>query len=95
MADYDRRHRVSCLGEMPDTLQQDISGKIHQSYIGSILRVLIEEKPEKNLFVGRTDFQAPDVDGVVYISAGQLPMGGFADIKIVDALEYDLMGESV
>ncbi len=76
------------------SLQQNISRKIHQNYIGTTCPVLIEEKPEKNLFVGRTYFQAPEVDGVVYIQAEELPVGHFTDIKIVDALEYDLMGET-
>ncbi|MFO7964979.1 MAG: 30S ribosomal protein S12 methylthiotransferase RimO [Desulfobacterales bacterium] len=76
------------------SLQQQISEDIQKTCIGSKLRVLIEEKPEKGLFVGRTDFQAPEVDGVVYIDTGkQLSVGDFADIRIVDALEYDLMGE--
>ena len=58
-------------------------------------RVLIEEK-EKNgphTFIGRSEYDAPDVDGVVYVrSKGPLKIGDFVQVKITDAYEYDLAG---
>ena len=75
--------------------QSDISLKNNQKYIGRVLKVLVEEKSEDNLFVGRTYFQAPEVDGITYINSNQLQPGRFAGIKITDAFEYDLAGKTV
>ncbi|MDL1968591.1 MAG: 30S ribosomal protein S12 methylthiotransferase RimO [Deltaproteobacteria bacterium] len=75
--------------------QADISLKNNQKYIGKVLKVLVEEKSEDNLFIGRTYFQAPEVDGITYINSNQLQPGRFAGIKITDAFEYDLAGKTV
>ncbi len=75
--------------------QADISLKNNQKYIGKVLKVLVEEKSEDNLFVGRSYFQAPEVDGITYINSNQLQPGRFAGIKITDAFEYDLAGKTV
>lgn len=75
--------------------QAEISLKNNQKYIGRVLRVLMEEKSKDNLFIGRTCFQAPEVDGITYINSNQLQLGRFADIKITDAFEYDLAGKTV
>ena len=75
--------------------QADISLKNNQKYIGRVLKVLVEEKSEDNLFIGRTYFQAPEVDGITYINSKQLQPGRFAGIKITDAFEYDLAGKTV
>ena len=76
--------------------QSDISAKNNQKYIGKIVKVLVEEFLENNLFAGRTNFQAPDVDGVSYINIGQSPfqlkIGCITDMRVTDAMEYDLMG---
>jgi ribosomal protein S12 methylthiotransferase len=79
--------------------QADISAVNNQKYIGRIVQVLVEESLENNLFAGRTVFQAPEVDGVSYINTGQSPfqlkIGSIADMRVTDAMEYDLMGESI
>ena len=75
--------------------QADISLKNNQKYIGKVLKVLVEEKSKDNLFIGRTYFQAPEVDGITYINSNQLQPGRFAGIKITDAFEYDLAGKTV
>jgi ribosomal protein S12 methylthiotransferase len=79
--------------------QADISATNNQKYIGRIVNVLVEESLDNNLFAGRTIFQAPEVDGVSYINAGLSPfhlkIGCIADMRVTDAMEYDLMGESV
>ena len=76
--------------------QSDISAKNNQKYIGKTVKVLVEESLENNLFAGRTNFQAPDVDGVSYINIGQSPfqlkIGCITDMRVTDAMEYDLMG---
>ena len=78
--------------------QQKISRSLQERCIGRTLRVLIEERQEgdKNVFLGRSEYDAPDVDGVVYVrSPKALKAGDFVDVKITDAYEYDLGGTSV
>ncbi|MFA6141684.1 MAG: 30S ribosomal protein S12 methylthiotransferase RimO [Candidatus Omnitrophota bacterium] len=78
-------------------LQQSISEKILRKSIGRTLEVLIDEKCEdaRNKFVGRTRGDAPDIDGVVYVSGRNIKVGEFYDVMITDSVEYDLIGEKV
>lgn len=75
--------------------QIDISTEKNARYLGQTLDVLIEESPEAGLFLGRTVFQAPEVDGLVYVNAPSLSVGRFAPVSITDTLEYDLVGEAL
>ncbi|MDX9817644.1 MAG: radical SAM protein, partial [Desulfococcus multivorans] len=74
--------------------QRDISTEKNAAYLDRTLDVLIEESPEADLFLGRTAFQAPEVDGLVYVKGRELPLGRFAPVTIIDTLEYDLVGEA-
>jgi ribosomal protein S12 methylthiotransferase len=62
---------------------------------GRIEPVLVEGYSEETelLLRGRSIRQAPDVDGLVYITAGQADVGDIVDLKITDTSEYDLIGE--
>ncbi|MBU1713838.1 MAG: 30S ribosomal protein S12 methylthiotransferase RimO [Proteobacteria bacterium] len=73
--------------------QMEISLENNRKHVGRVLDVLIEESPEEKLFIGRTIDQAPEVDGITYVT-GDLKIGSFARAKITDALEYDLVGEA-
>jgi ribosomal protein S12 methylthiotransferase len=79
--------------------QLDISARNYQKYIGQTLEVLVEEAVEDGLFAGRAALQAPEVDGMAYIKSGSQPpgprIGSFSRIKVTDAMEYDLIGDSV
>ena len=81
-----------------DTLmqvQQIISSEIQQSFVGRTLKVLIEEKEKdtSGTYIGRSEYDAPDVDGVVYVrSKAALKTGDFVQVMITDAYEYDLAG---
>ena len=75
--------------------QQDISATRNRDYRDRKVAVLVEEHQENGLYIGRTEFQAPEVDGVTYIHADQLKTGCFAMVRITDTLEYDLVGEAV
>ncbi len=79
--------------------QLDISAQNYQKYIGQTIEVLVEEAVEDGLFAGRARFQAPEVDGMAYIKSGpEQPgprIGSFSWIKVTDAMEYDLIGDSV
>ena len=76
--------------------QSGISSENNQKYIGKTLKVLVEESLDNHLFAGRTNFQAPEVDGISYINTEQSPfklkIGSFVDMRVTDAMEYDLMG---
>jgi len=78
-------------------LQRDLSFKKNMDKIGNIYDILIEEKVEnEDVYVGRTEFDAPEVDGVIYISSDlDIGIGEFIRAKVIDALEYDLIGEIV
>jgi ribosomal protein S12 methylthiotransferase len=76
-------------------IQQRISSERNASLIGQQLRVLIDRK-EKDLFVGRSEFDAPDIDNEVFVHAGRaLAIGTFHQVEIVDAYEYDIVGDAV
>ena len=77
-------------------VQLNISEEKNRQYFDKTLNVLVEESPEPNLLTGRTAFQAPEVDGIVYIhNAASIKSGNFIKVKINDTLEYDLAGESI
>jgi len=75
-------------------LQKDISLKKNQKLIGSKMRVLIDDI-EGEYFVGRTEKDAPEVDGEVLIKADNrvLKLGVFYNIEIYDCNDYDIYGK--
>ena len=72
--------------------QAKISLKKNRALIGSIQRVLVDGMQDLAL-VGRLPTQAPEIDGVVYLSETEAGPGEFVTIMIADATEYDLAGE--
>ncbi len=77
-------------------LQSQISWEKNQEKIGRIFRCIFDRK-EGEYFVGRTEFDSPDVDNTVLVPAENtyVSIGEFADVKIVSAEEFDLYGELV
>jgi ribosomal protein S12 methylthiotransferase len=76
------------------SLQAAISAEIQRKYLGSIEPVLIEgvSKETDLLLEGRTRYQAPDIDGCVYINEGQANSGEIVPVKISETQVYDLVG---
>lgn len=76
-------------------LQQEISSEQNSALLGRALDVLIDEKSskEEGLYLGRTESDAPSVDGQVFVKAKDLKPGDFVKVNITDTLEYDLVGE--
>lgn len=74
-------------------IQAQISWDLNQEKIGKTFRCIIDRK-EGQYFVGRTEFDSPDVDNEVLIDAAKyyLKTGEFAEIEITDATEFDLYG---
>ena len=78
------------------SIQNEISAEILSNNIDKNLEVLVEEKIDDNNYVGRTYMDAPEIDGVTYISSDRdLKIHDFVDVKIIDSLDYDLVGELI
>ena len=77
-------------------IQSQISWELNQEKIGKTFRCIIDRK-EGNYFVGRTEFDSPDVDNEVLIDATKhyVKIGDFTNIQITEASDYDLYGEPV
>jgi ribosomal protein S12 methylthiotransferase len=75
-------------------LQQGISLELNQEKVGKTFKVLIDRK-EGGEFIGRTEFDSPEVDNEVIVDASQnyLRIGDFVNVKITSATEFDLIGE--
>ena len=73
--------------------QAAISLKKNRALIGTRQRVLIDGMEDMAL-IGRLSIQAPEIDGVVYLSEIEAEPGRFVDVTITDAKEYDLIGEA-
>jgi ribosomal protein S12 methylthiotransferase len=76
--------------------QEEISFELNQLKVGHQLKVLIDKK-EGDYFVGRTEFDSPEVDNEVLIEAkgNYLPIGHFAKVIITEATEFDLYGKVI
>ncbi|MFK5957782.1 MAG: 30S ribosomal protein S12 methylthiotransferase RimO [Lutibacter sp.] len=77
-------------------IQSQISFELNQEKVEKTFKVLIDRK-DGNYFIGRTEFDSPDVDNEVLIDATKyyVQVGKFATIKITSASEFDLYGEPV
>ncbi|KUO68949.1 MAG: 30S ribosomal protein S12 methylthiotransferase RimO [Lutibacter sp.] len=77
-------------------LQSQISFELNQEKVGQVFKCIIDRK-DGNYFIGRTEFDSPDVDNEVLIDATEnyVQVGKFANIKIISATEFDLYGEPV
>ena len=75
-------------------IQEEIALEINTQKIGSVMKVLIDRK-EEEYFVGRTEFDSPEVDGEVLISGKNLIPGNYYQVNITDAEAFDLYGEVV
>jgi len=75
-------------------IQQDISAEVQAAKVGQTLKVIIDRK-EGEYYVGRTEFDSPEVDPEVLIpvSAGRLRRGCFYQVTITDADDFDLYGK--
>ena len=74
-------------------VQQRISTKLNDAKVGNVYKTIID-RVEGDYYVGRTEFDSPDVDTevLINISEGDLQIGSFYDVRITDAAEFDLMG---
>ena len=78
-------------------VQQEISFQNNQTKIGKTFKVLVDRK-EGEFYVGRTEFDSPDVDNEVLIKADNsnyISIGSFVNVKINDASDFDLYAETI
>ena len=100
-------HAYSLVDDVPDDVKQQrameimdiqaqISWDLNQEKIGKVYKCVIDRK-EGTHFVGRTEFDSPDVDNEVLIDATKfyLKTGDFVNLKIIDATEFDLYAEPI
>lgn len=76
--------------------QQKISFEKNQKMLGKTLMVLIEDIEEEGIYTGRSCKDAPEIDGLIYIhTKTSHKAGDFVNVKIKDAMEYDLIGDEI
>ncbi len=95
---YDLKHQIPSKIKLDRwdrllLLQQKISLEKNKSKIGKKMTVLVEGKSEENGFFGRSQAEAPEVDGLIYIKGNKIKVGDFVEVKITEALDYDLIGQ--
>lgn len=77
-------------------IQQEISHQKNMEKIGKRFKVLIDEKITEKVYLGRTQWDAPEVDNSVIVNSGnEIEPGKFYEVEIDDALEFDLAGQVV
>ena len=78
-------------------IQKRISAEKCEEMIGKTIKVITDGKiPEEGVYCGRSYKDAPDIDGLVFFKADyEIMSGDFADVKINEASDYDLIGEAV
>lgn len=77
------------------SVQEQISAEINAAKIGRNMRVIIDRE-ESDYYIGRTEFDSPEVDGEVLIEKDkELHIGEFYQVKITAAEEYDLYGKII
>lgn len=78
-------------------LQSEVALRLNTKKVGTIEKVLVEGLSRETdlLLEGRSKFQAPEIDGCVYINDGVASPGDFVDVRITEAHPYDLVGEII
>ena len=88
-----RKKKQERLDRLMD-IQQRISAKLNDEKVGKTFKTIID-RIEGEYYIGRTEFDSPDVDTevLVPVADGELKIGAFYNVRIEDATEFDLMGK--
>jgi ribosomal protein S12 methylthiotransferase len=70
-------------------IQQGIATEVSDAYVGRVLKVVIDRK-ENQYFIGRTEYDSPEVDCEVLIEEGSLQVGRYYNVRVDSADEFDL-----
>lgn len=78
-------------------LQNSIAKEANKRFFGKTIDVLIDHlhKKSRNIWIGRTHADSPDIDGVVYIDGKNIKKGDIISVRITGTLDYDLIGKAV
>ena len=69
------------------------SWEINEAKVGQIFEVLVDGQDEEGAYIGRTQYDAPEIDNTVIFQAGQeLAPGDMVKVMITDAFDYDIVG---
>lgn len=91
LPDEEKQERADELME----IQQQISAELNREKIGLTVKVIVDKK-EGEFYVGRTEYDSPEVDGEVLItSSKEIKRGDFVNVKITGSEDYDLYGKAV
>ncbi len=75
-------------------IQREISLENNRRLIGMTMEVMVDERDEDGSYIGRTRYDAPEIDNaVIFTSNRELKAGDIVNVKIEDAFDYDLTGE--
>lgn len=92
LSDEVKQHRAHTLMEVQREVAKDNAAK----YVGRTLDVLVERYDGRSdVYIGRSQFDAPEVDGEVFISGITTAIGDIRQVRITHAYEYDLSGEGI
>ncbi len=83
---HERYHRLM-------ELQQEISARKLAAMAGTIVPVLVEERIDETTWAGRSIYDAPEVDGIFYLTARDAPINSIVKARVTGSAEYDLFGE--
>ncbi|HSV95331.1 MAG TPA: 30S ribosomal protein S12 methylthiotransferase RimO [Spirochaetota bacterium] len=73
-------------------LQQGISAKSMERLVGRTVRVLVEERIDEHTWAGRTEYDAPEVDGIFYLTGGNVSINSIVKARVTGSTEYDASG---
>ena len=78
------------------SIQQKISAELMQNYVGKTMDVIVENyNDDIGSYEARTEYDAPEIDGKVFINAKNLKIGDMIKVKITDSWEYDLTAKPI
>lgn len=91
LSDKEKQRRADTIMEV----QQTISLELNQQKVGKTFRVLIDRE-EEDYYVGRTEYDSPEVDNEVYVTKQQgIVTGKFYSVRITSAIDFDLFGDMI
>ncbi len=92
ISDEEKQSRVAEIME----LQAGISFELNQEKVGKVFKCIFDRE-EGGYYIGRTQYDSPDVDNEVLVASDQhfINLGHFIEVKITEATDFDLMGELV
>ncbi|RKP55526.1 30S ribosomal protein S12 methylthiotransferase RimO [Cohnella endophytica] len=92
LTDEVKQYRANTLME----IQREVAGGNASKYVGRTIDVLVERYDGRSdVYIGRSQYDAPEVDGEVFISNCPVQIGEISKVRITHAYEYDLSGEGI